>query len=172
MHELFKICMSDIFPSYRSAVACDYGFNNVRKNYGDVLCENMNAETILLGTLQLIIKDAGNLELGDTGYVFNSIDVSKKMLVEAVENNKLDDFIHRYIQNVFSRHGAASPKYFFGWIWNRLVIGPTRTDGLSKQQIQEMRQKIYQKHYGSVNSANCCCLTLEQPRVVRPIPPF
>ena len=45
----------------------------------------MMAETILLGVFQLITKDVGNLELGDTMYVFNSIGVSKKMIVKACE---------------------------------------------------------------------------------------
>ncbi|XP_028518774.1 uncharacterized protein LOC114576395 [Exaiptasia diaphana] len=168
VHELSKVCLWDIFPARWSAVSRDYGFDNVRIFHQDVLwsSENMTAETILLGTFQLIIKDVGNLEFGDTIYVFNAIDASKKMIVKAVENNELDDFIHRYIRNVLSRHGKASPKYLFGWIWNRLVIGPTRTDGLTEQQIQEMRQKIYNKYYGSVNSPNCCCLTLRQAPIV------
>ena len=128
------------------------------------------AETILLGVFQLITKDVGNLELGDTMYVFNSIGVSKKMIVKACEKNELDDFIHRYLRNVFSRHGQGSPQYFFAWIWNRLVIGPTRTEGLTRQQIQEMRQQIYHKYYGSLHPANCCCLTLKQaPSVEHPM---
>ena len=120
----------------------------------------MTAETLLLGVFQLIINDVGNLELGDI--VYNSIGASKKMIVEAYEKNELDDFFHRFIRNVLSRHGQKSHRYFFAWIWNRLVIGPTRTEGLTQQQIQEMRQQIYHKYYGSLNPANCCCLILKQ----------
>lgn len=165
IHELFKVCARDVFPDPGSTVARDYGFDNVRVNHGDVLWGDlrpMMAETILLGVFQLITKDVGNLELGDTMYVFNSIGVSKKMIVKACEKNELDDFIHRYLRNVFSRHGQGSPQYFFAWIWNRLVIGPTRTEGLTQQQIQEVRQQIYHKYYGSLNPANCCCLILKQ----------
>ena len=78
IHELFKVCARDVFPDPGSTVARDYGFDNVRVNHGDVLWGDlrpMMAETILLGVFQLITKDVGNLELGDTMYVFNSIGV-------------------------------------------------------------------------------------------------
>lgn len=171
IHELEKVCGMDVVPEPGSTVARDYGFDNVRDNHGDVLwgdstlCfEPMTAETLLLGVFQLIINDVGNLELGDI--VYNSIGASKKMIVEAYEKNELDDFFHRFIRNVLSRHGQKSHRYFFAWIWNRLVIGPTRTEGLTRQQIQKMRQQIYYKYYGSLNPAKCSCLTLKQPPTV------
>ena len=88
---------------------------------------------------------------GESRLVFSSIGASKKMIVEAMENNKLDDFIHLYIKNVFSRHGPNSPQYCFGWIWNRMVIGPTRTGGLTRKQTQEMRRTIYHTEFLSLN---------------------
>ena len=103
---------------------------------------------------------------GESRLVFSSIGASKKMIVEAMENNKLDDFIHLYIKNVFSRHGPNSPQYCFGWIWNRMVIGPTRTGGLTRQQTQEMRRTIYHKHYGSTEPGNCCCSAIEKEPAV------
>ncbi|CAH3123530.1 unnamed protein product, partial [Porites lobata] len=87
----------------------------------------------------LLPSDVCCLEMGESHLVFSSIGASRKMIVEALENNKLDDLIHLFIKNVFSRHGPGSPHYCFGWIWNRMVIGPTRTEGLTRQQIQEMR---------------------------------
>ena len=173
IHELRMVCGIDVVPDPGSTVARDYGFDNVRVNHGDVLWGDstlhacfapMTAETLLLGVFQLIMNDVGNLKLGDI--VYNSIGASKKMIVEAYEKNDLDDFFHRFIRKVLSRHGRKSHRYFFAWIWNRLVIGPTRTEGLTQQQIQKMRQEIYYKYYGSLNPAKCSCLTLKQPPTV------
>ena len=176
IHELFKLCKDDILPSIAGTVARDYGFDNMRFYYGDIswgdFASPCTAEQILFGVFQLIWKDVGNLELGDTIHTFNSIGASKKMIVEACERNTLDEFIHRYISNVFSRRGHASPLYFFGWIWNRLVIGPTRTQGLTKEQVQKMRNEIYHKYYGSTTPANCCCVTLGQEPTVKHHMPF
>ena len=167
IHGLFRLCFEDLLPVSGSTIARDYGFDNVRENHGDVLWGISStpamAENILLALYKCIKSDVCCLEMGESHLVFSSIGASRKMIAEALENNKLDDLIHLFIKNVFSRHGPGSPQYCFGWIWNRLVIGPTRTEGLTQQQIQEMRQQIYHKYYGSLNPANCCCLTVEHP---------
>ena len=171
IHGLFDCCSSDFLPDPGSTVARDYGFDNVRVNHGDVLWGISStpclAENILIGLYQFIRRDVVCLETpGESRLVFSSIGASKKMIVEAMENNKLDDFIHLYIKNVFSRHGPHSPQYCFGWIWNRMVIGPTRTGGLTRQQTQEMRRTIYHKHYGSTEPGNCCCSAIENEPAV------
>ena len=145
IHGLFRLCFEDLLPVCGSTVARDYGFDNVRENHGDVLWGISStpsmAENILLALYKCIKRDVCCLEMGESHLVFSSIGASRKMIAEALENNKLDDLIHLFIKNVFSRHGPGSPQYCFGWIWNRLVIGPTRTEGLTQQQIQEMRQQ-------------------------------
>ena len=173
IHRLFSACGLDLLPD--TVISRDYGLDNMRLYHGDVLWGEsttpLSAEVILFGLFKFITKDVRSLELGDTRHIFNSIGLTKKKIVEAYENNALDEFIHRYIRNVFSRHGHASPEYCLAWIWNRLVIGPTRTEGLSREQIQEMGKGIYHKYYGSTNPANCCCVTLDQaPTVWNHIP--
>lgn len=174
IHTLFEACAMDVFPA--PSIDHEYGFDNMRLYHADVLwgASSMpaSAEQILLSLYELIYKDVGNLELGDTIHTFNSIGASKKIIVEAYEKNALDEFIHRYVSNVISRHGRASPQYCFAWLWNRLVIGPTRTEGLSQQQVQKMRKEIYHKYYGSTEPANCCCLSRDQMPTVRYHMPF
>jgi len=165
VHALFSACFNDLLP-VPANVARDYGFDNMRIYHGDVLWGEsstpLSAEQILLGLYQRIKKDVDSFEMHETRFTYNSIGASKKMIVEAYKRNALDEFIHRYISNVFSLYGHQSPQYCLGWVWNRLVIGPTRTQGLTKEQVQKMRNEIYHKYYGSTNPANCCCVTLEQ----------
>ena len=167
---LFRLCFEDLLPVSGSTVARDYGFDNVRENHEDVLWGTSStpamAENILLALYKCIKRDVCCLEMGESHLVFSSIGASRKMIVEALENNKLDDLIHLFIKNVFSRHGPGSPQYCVGWIWNRMVIGPTRTEGLTRQQIQEMRRKIYHKHYGSTETGNCCCSAIQKTPTV------
>ena len=78
------------------------------------------------------------------------------MILEAYENNALDDFIHKYINSVITRIGAdGTPGYCKIWLQNKLVIGPTRlllSDevGLTRQQEVNMRNEIFQRYYGQV----------------------
>ena len=127
IHGLFRLCFEDLLPVSGSTIARDYGFDNVRENHGDVLWGISStpamAENILLALYKCIKSDVCCLEMGESHLVFSSIGASRKMIVEALENNKLDDLIHLFIKNVFSRHGPGSPHYCFGWIWNRMVIG-------------------------------------------------
>ena len=170
IHGLFRLCFEDLLPVSGSTVARDYGFDNVRENHEDVLWGTSStpamAENILLALYKCIKRDVCCLEMGESHLVFSSIGASRKMIVEALENNKLDDLIHLFIKNVFSRHGPGSPQYCVGWIWNRMVIGPTRTEGLTRHQIQEMRRKIYHKHYGSTETGNCCCSAIQKTPTV------
>ena len=121
IHGLFRLCFEDLLPVSGSTIARDYGFDNVRENHGDVLWGISStpamAENILLALYKCIKSDVCCLEMGESHLVFSSIGASRKMIVEALENNKLDDLIHLFIKNVFSRHGPGSAQYCFGWIW-------------------------------------------------------
>ncbi|KAJ7333854.1 hypothetical protein OS493_015946 [Desmophyllum pertusum] len=157
LHSLFEACRMDVFPT--PPVRCDYGFDNMQLYHGDLVSpEGLSAETILLGLYQVIWKDIGNDEFdGGALYpVLNSIGATKKMILEAYENNALDDFIHKYINSVITRIGAdGTPGYCKIWLQNKLVIGPTRlllSDevGLTRQQEVNMRNEIFQRYYGQV----------------------
>ena len=167
IQRLFKACFDDLLP-VPPTVAREYGFDNMRLYHGDVLwgasSTPLSAEQILLSLFQMIRGDVC-LEEQVVGRPRSSIRPSMKMIVEAYENNSLDDFIHRFIRNVLGRYGSAGPQfcqYCLAWVWNRLVIGPTRTEGLTQEQVQRMRKQIYHKYYGTTSPENCCCASLEQ----------
>lgn len=152
LHELFKACVQDWFPS--PSAARDYGFDNVGLYHGHlVLPDGETAQQVLLGLYEFITKDIRNGERpGATVVAFNKIGASKKMMLEAFENNALDEFLHRYISSVRDR--LSSQSYGLQWIRNRLVIGPTRLSindsvQLTSDQVVQMRSDIYRKYYGT-----------------------
>ena len=166
IRQLFQACIDDLLP-VRPTVGREYGFDNMRLYHGDVLWGEssppfqLSAEQILLGVLRMIQTDVF-LEEEVGARPCSSISPTMKMIVEAYENNSLDDFIHRFIRNVLGRYRSANPQFYcLGWVWNRLVIGPTRTEGLTQEQVQRMRKRIYHKYYGITSPANCCCAILK-----------
>lgn len=151
LHELFKACQMDVFPV--GVAARDYGLQNMRLFHGNFVSpDGYSAETILLGLYQVIWKDIGNDEFdGGAPYpVLNSIGTSKRMIAEAFENNALDDFLHRYINNIFDRFGSRIAPYGTMWLQNRLIIGPTRPTQtvVLTRQVVDMRNEISRKYYG------------------------
>ena len=119
LHELSSACWSDLFPS--PPVARDYGFDNVRLYHGDVLLPYdltakkpaehqllcLTAEHVLLGLYQIIMRDISNIHRPCGGQILSSIGVSMKMMLEAYENNTLDDFIQRFIKSVYDGCGES-----------------------------------------------------------------
>ena len=120
VHELFSLCFDDLLPVPGTTVARDYGFDNMRIYHRDVVWGESptlaSAENILIGLFQCIKRDVQSFEMRETRYTLSSIGASKKMIVEAYERNALDEFIHRYIRNVFSLYGHQSPHYCFAWL--------------------------------------------------------
>lgn len=166
LHDLFQACSADLLP-VPEAAARDYGLDNMRLYHGDVMWDlgpfEITAEQILFGLYRTIEIDIGNSELNNR--VLNSIGVTKKMVVEAFENNALDEFLNRYVRNVISRHGRASPQYCFGWLQFKLVIGPTRTEGLTQEQVEKMRKEIYEKCFPEPGAVKV--YRFDSPAVVR-----
>ena len=141
LHELSSACWSDLFPS--PPVARDYGFDNLRLYHGDVLLPNgLTAEHILLG---------GNIHLPSGGQILSSIGVSMKMMLEAYENNTLDDFIQYFIKSVYDGCGESlnEGNYCSRWLQNKLIIGPTRIGPITREKMLQIRSDIYQKYYGA-----------------------
>ena len=132
--------------------AGDYGFDNLRSYHGDVLLANgLTAEHILLGLYQIIMRDIGNIHRpGPFCQVLSSINVSLKMLLDAYENNKLDDFIQRFIKSVYDNCGDSlnEGNYCSLSLQHKLVIGPTNMGSITQQQMQQLRSNIYLKYYG------------------------
>ena len=130
LYNLFEACLQNVFPALPTMV--DYGFVNIQKYYGHELLgqSNRTPDQILLGLFQIITRDIECLEDGETRHVFSSTDISKKKLLVAYEGNALDDFIYRYISNVFELFEGKDRETFWGyghaWLENKLVIGPTR----------------------------------------------
>ena len=154
LHDMFDACRMQMFPI--PSAACDYGFDNMDLFHKNLVSrEGFSAKIILLGLYQLICEDINKSEeRGDGGFTWNSIGASKTMIVEAYENNALDEFIHRYISSVIEKVGKARiPPICSIWLQNKLVIGPTRlllseTVSLTGQQIANMRNEISLKYYG------------------------
>ena len=160
LHELFKACGQDLLPD--PPAAADYGFDNMRLYHGNVLWgrSGIRAEQILLGLFQTIRREVSFSEdNGMASRVINSIGVSKKMILKAYENNSLDEFVHRFINNIFEQYKDRSfelanfyPDFYLqycqGWLENRLVIGPTRLQGLTRDEEVKMRTDIYHRYYG------------------------
>ena len=157
LHNLFKACRQDLWPALPAML--DYGFLNMQKYYGSELLGQLNltADQILLGLFQQMTREIGCLEYGDTQNVSCSIDITKKMLLAACEGNALDEFLHRYISNVFELSEGKDRKTYWGyghaWLDNKLVIGPTRplmpTGVLNNTEEEElrMRNEIYRRYY-------------------------
>ena len=158
LHELFRACLVDEWPS--PSASREYGFDNVRLYHGDLRLpfegfpEALTAGNILLGVYEFITVDICNDECPGYGTVpvYNSIGASKKMMLEAYENNALDEFIHRYINS--ARNHLTPQSYCTQWIQNKLVIGPTRLSlsdsvQLTQEQVMQMRNDIYRRYYGT-----------------------
>ena len=150
LHELNSACWKDLFAG--PLAARDYGFDNLRSYHGDVLLVNgLTAEHILLGLYQIIRRDIENIHRPMPGcQVLSSIEVSLKMLLDAYENNKLDDFIQRFIKSVYDNCGDSlnEGNYCSLWLQHKLVIGPTNMGSITQQQMQQLRSNIYLKYYG------------------------
>ena len=150
LHEINSACWKDLFPG--PLAARDYGFDNLRSYHGDVLLANgLTAEHILLGLYQIIMRDIGNIHRpGPFCQVLSSINVSLKMLLDAYENNKLDDFIQRFIKSVHDNCGDSlnEGNYCSLWLQHKLVIGPTNMGSITQQQMQQLRSNTYLKYYG------------------------
>jgi len=73
-----------------------------------------------------------------------------KMLLDAYKNNKLDDFIQRFIKSVYDNCGDSlnEGNYCSLWLQHKLVIGPTNVGSITQQQMQQLRSNIYLKYYG------------------------
>lgn len=75
-------------------------------------------------------------------------------MLEAYKNNSLDDFIHRFIKNVYDNFQACGGSWNEGnycslWLEHKLIIGPTKMDPITQEQMQQLRSNIYLKYYGT-----------------------